>query len=159
MKPRHPGRATADQKRGAKLSEVIPELLRLFEERSDYYDNELPKLYKDYPLVSPGEEPESPPAPQDAQLRQILMKLPPDKLYQLIVIMYLSRSYYSTSDLADLFEEIKGDFDEPESVMSFIVGLGSFARSLMGGLAKLENARIDVDDLDQVLRKPTRVRK
>jgi hypothetical protein len=34
MKPRQSGRASADRKRAVKLSEVIPELIRLLEDRS-----------------------------------------------------------------------------------------------------------------------------
>jgi hypothetical protein len=159
MKPRRTGHAPAERRKTAKLSEVIPELIRLFEERDDYQEIELPKLYKDYPLVSPGEDPESPPAPQEAQIRQLLKKLPEDMIYQLLVIMDLSRYYYSTSDLAELFEEMKADFDKTESAISFIVGLGSFSTSITEGLAKLEASQIDVDNLDHLLRKPTRTRK
>jgi hypothetical protein len=159
MKPRKPGRAAADMIRTLKLSEVIPELIRLFQDRGDYYEEELPKLYKDYPLVSPGEDPESPLAPQDPQIRQLLMELPDDKVYQLILIMELGRSEYSTSDLPELFEEVKDDFGDPDSARSFIAGRGSFELSVTGGLAKLEASHIDLDNLDPLLRKPTRARK
>ncbi len=158
MKPRHPRRAPAEKKGAPKLSEVIPKLIRLDEERSDYVFNELPKFYADWPLVGPWEDPE-PPIPQKAQIRELLERLSEDLVYQLILIVYLGLQYFGTQDLAARFVEIKDEFDEPESARSFIVGLGSFASTLTDGLVKLEESQIDVDELDQHLRKPTRARK
>lgn len=85
MKRRHARRAPAEKKDTPKLSEVIPKLVRLDEERSDYVWNELPKLYADWPLVGPGEDPD-PPIPQEAQILEILKKLPAEMVYQLHVI-------------------------------------------------------------------------
>ena len=89
MKPRHPRRAPAAKNGVPKLSEVIPELIRLDEERFDYVFNELPKLYADWPLVGPGEDPE-PSIPQKAQILELLEKLPADMVYQLLLIEQLS---------------------------------------------------------------------
>ncbi len=158
MKRRHPTGAVTAKKAVIKLTEILPELLRLYEERSDYCENELPKMYADYPLVGPGEDPD-PPLPQDAQIRELLERLPGDMVYQLILIMDLGLEHFGTQDLAEQFDAIKDDFGKPESARSFIVGLGSFASSLTDGLAKLEESQIDVDKLDDLLRKPPRVRK
>jgi hypothetical protein len=159
MKPRQSDRASADKKGTAKLSEVIPELIRLYEDRSDYRDTELPKLYKDYPLVSPEEDPESPPAPQDALMRELLMKLPADKIYQLILIEYLGLGYFGARDMDEHFEEIKDDFGKPESAVSYLLNTAMLEHHLMKGLARLNESEIDVDKLDDRLRKPTQARK
>jgi hypothetical protein len=158
MKPRHPRRATEEKKGVPKLSEVIPELVRLDEERSNYVWNELPKLYADWPLVGPGEDPE-PPIPQEAQILELLEKLPEEMVYQLIVITRLSRRYHSTEDLAELYHQIKVDFDKPDLARSFLAGMGSLGHKLTEGMAKLEANQLDVDKLDEHPRKPARARK
>jgi hypothetical protein len=158
MKPRHARRGRAERNGAPKLSEVIPELVRLDEERSDYVWNELPKLYADWPLVLPGEDPD-PPIPQEAQILKILEKLPDDMIYQLLAITRLSRSYHSTRDLDKLYHEFKKEFDKPDLARSFLAGMGSLGDNLTEGLAKLEASQIDVDKLDEHLRKPARARK
>ncbi len=157
MKPRHPRRAPVEKKGAPKLSEVIPELVRLDEERSDYVWNELPKLYADWPLVGPGEDPD-PPIPQEAQILELLQKLPAEMVYQLLVIQQLSRHYYSVQEMSKLYEEIKEEFSKPEAARSFLAGIGSLGDNLMDGVAKLEASQIDVDKVDQYLRKPIRSR-
>ena len=97
-----------------------------------------------------------PPAPQEAQLRKLLMALPEDMIYKLILIVYLSLEYFGTQALAKRFEEIKDEFGNPESAVSFLVGIGSLGYLLTEGLARLSQDKIDVDKL---LRKPARARK
>jgi hypothetical protein len=158
MKPRHPRRAAAEKNGSPKLSEVIPELVRLNEERSDYVWNELPKLYADWPLVLPGEDPD-PPIPQEAQILEILRKLPDDMVYQLLAITRLSRRDRNAKDLDKLYGEFKKDFDKPDLARSFLAGMGSLGDKLTEGMAKLEASQIDVDKLDEHLRRPARARK
>lgn len=55
-----------------------------------------------------------------------------------------------------LYEEIKEEFGKPEAARSFLARIGSLGDNLTHGLAKLEASQIDVDKLDEHLRKPIR---
>ncbi len=61
--------------------------------------------------------------------------------------------------MAEHFEEIKDEFGKPESAASFLMKGGLLEHALTKGLDMLKESEIDVDKLDERLRKPTRARK
>ena len=71
-----------------KLSQVLPEVIRLSQAISDYWETELPKRHPNYPLVYPGED-SGPPPPEEKTLRDLLDGLPEDALYKIALIMHL----------------------------------------------------------------------
>ncbi len=153
MKTRQPGRATAEGQGAVRLSEVVQEVIRLAERIRVYWDTELPKRHPDYPIVNPGED-SGPPPPEEAQLRKLLMKLPAEMIYKLVLIMYLGRDDFDTRDLAEQFREIKDDFPKSEWAVSQMMAKAPLADYLIDGLAKLSQDQIDVD---RIPRKSTRV--
>ena len=155
MKTRQPGRAKTEGQGAVKLSEVVQEVIRLAEQIRVYWDTELPKRHPDYPIVNPGED-SGPPPPQEAQLRKLLMKLPAETIYKLVLIMYLGRDDFNTRELAEQYREIKDDFPKPEWAVSQLMAKATLADYLIDGLARLSQDQIDVDSM---LRKSTRTQK
>jgi len=129
-----------------KLSEVAQEVIRLARARREYWDAELPKRHPDYPLVHPGED-SGPPPPEEVRLRELLMRLPDDMIYKLIMIMYGGRDGFNAPELASSFEEMKRDFPRPEWAVSQMMGKALLDYYLTEGLAKLRENKIDADKL------------
>ncbi|HEY8503267.1 MAG TPA: DUF3775 domain-containing protein [Gemmataceae bacterium] len=130
-------------------------MIRLAQARREYWDAELPKRHPDYPVIHPGED-SGPPPPEEIQLREFLTSLPGDKVYELLLIMYLGRGDFGTRDLAARFDELKDTFDKPEQAVAQMMSKSPLADYLAEGLANLKKQKIDVDHL---LPKPARPRK
>jgi hypothetical protein len=131
-----------------KLSEVAKTAIRLARSRREYWNRELPKRHRDYPIVHPGED-SGPPPPEEIQLRELLAGLPEDQIYKLIMIMYIGRDGFVVPDLAAYFEEMRRDFPRPEWAVSQMMGKASLDDYLTEGLARLKRHKIDPDRLLQ----------
>jgi hypothetical protein len=138
-----------------KLSDVAQEVIRLAQARREYWDAELPKRHPDYPVIRRGED-SGPPPPQEAQLQKLLTGLPEDMIYKLILIMHLGRGDFGARDLAGGFEQMKATFPKPEWAVSQMMEKVLLADYLSEGLAKLGQAKVDVDHLRL---KPAKTRK
>jgi hypothetical protein len=126
------------------LSEAAQKAIDLASKVSDYYEAELPKRYRNYPLVSPGEE-DPPPPPEEGELQAFLESLSDEVVYQLISIMYLGRGDFGVNDLAEYYQDLKGTFGERQYVLSQMTGQAPLADYLLDGLEELRKHRIDVD--------------
>ena len=82
-----------------KLSETAATVIDLATAIRDYWNTELPKRHRNYPVVSAGED-SGPPPPEEAKLRSFLEKLPDEEIYKLILLMYVGRGDFGTDDLA-----------------------------------------------------------
>ena len=129
-----------------KLSQAAKRAITLAGKIRAYYDRELPKRYLHYPVISPGEE-GPPPPPEEKTLNQFLTTLPPDLLYQLLLVMYLGRGDYGVEDLAGPYAALKGTIGEPQWAASQMMEKAPLADYLSDGLAKLQEHGIDVDNL------------
>jgi hypothetical protein len=138
-----------------KLSEVVKEVIGLAQAIREYWDAELPKRHRDYPLVHSGEE-SGPPPSQEAQLRKLLAELPEDMIYKLLLLMHLGRGDFSTKDLPGRFEQMREMFPKPAWAATFMMEQALLDDYLADGLAKLSAAKISVD---KPLPKPSRPRK
>lgn len=129
-----------------KLSQVADKVITLAHKVREYYDNELPKWYPTYPVISPGEE--GPPSPkEEKELRKLLRSLPEETIYRLILIMYLGRGDFGADDLAGSYEALKQTFGKPEWAASQMMEKAPLAQYLSDGLSELARHRIAVDDL------------
>src|SRR5437667_3587565 len=95
------------------LSDAAHKVIDLGHKVREYYDTELPKRHPNYPLVNPDEE-TAPPPPEEKELRDFLMTLSEEQIYQLMLILYLGRGDFGTDDLAGYYENAKGTFGDPE---------------------------------------------
>jgi Protein of unknown function (DUF3775) len=129
-----------------KLSEVLRKVITLARSRREYWNRELPKRHRDYPIVHPGED-SGPPPPEEIQLRELLSGLPEDMIYKLIMIMYIGRDGSGVPDVAGLLQEMRRDFPKSEGAVSQMMGKALLDDYLTEGLAKLRNHNIDVDKL------------
>ena len=129
-----------------KLSDAATRVSDLGSKIYDYYTSELPKYYRNYPLVSPGEE-GAPPPPEENELRQFLETLPADMVYRLALIMYLGREDFRTDDLADKYENAESTFGDSEYLRSVMVAHSPLVSYLSDGLEELHKHGIDVDAL------------
>lgn len=130
-----------------KLSEAVDRVIDLTNKIDDYYTAELPKWHPKYPLVSDEEE-EPPPPPEEKELSAFLASLPPDMIYQLMLLMDLGCTFLGTGELADYYEELKGSFSDPQDAASFLMKkTASLAYDLSEGLEELRKHKINVDKL------------
>jgi Protein of unknown function (DUF3775) len=126
------------------LSETTHRVIDLAREVGDYYETELPKWHRDYPVIHLDEE-APPPPPAAAELRSFLTSLPREMLYQLLLIMYLGRQDFGTEDLASRYEELRTGFAKPEYAVSQMMNKAPLADYLSDGLEELRAQGIDVD--------------
>lgn len=129
-----------------KLSEAANEVIRLANAIRAYWEAELPKRYRDYPLMHVGEE-EGPPPAEEAELRNFLLNLPPEMLYQLVLIMYFGRGDFSPFKLSDNYDHVKETFSQPSWAVSQMMEKAPLAQYLADGLAELKRHKIDVNKL------------
>ncbi len=126
------------------FSEAAAEVVRLAVARRAYWDAELPKYHRDYPLIRAGERrPPSP--PEDGQLRSLLASLPPEVIYKLILTMCLGRGDFDTTALGDEYGAMKTTFPDPKLAAVQMNGKVPLGAYLQDGLDRLEKVGIDLD--------------
>jgi hypothetical protein len=131
------------------FSKVVEEVISLSEEIQAYWDTELPKRHRDYPIVHPGED-SGPPPPAEKRLRDLLASLPNDAIYTLALIMYVGRGDFGTDDLARHYKEVKKMFGGSATTASRrMMEKASLAYYLRDGLAELKKSGIDVHHLTE----------
>jgi hypothetical protein len=138
-----------------KLSEAAERVIELAHATREYWETELPKRHPDYPIVNLGED-SGPPPPEESELRTFLAGLPAEMIYKLILVMYLGRGDFGTSDLAGHFDQLKETFAKPEWAISQMMEKAPLAEYMTDGLAKLSTNGIEVDKLPL---KPTKQRR
>jgi hypothetical protein len=138
-----------------KLSEIVKKVINLREAINNYWDIELPKRHRDYPIVHEGED-SGPPPPEQKKLQEFLASLPEDMLYQLALIADLGRGIIGSRDLAEGYKKVKDRFEHAEESASLLAVRISLADALSDGLDELKKNNIDVD---RMLSKPARSRK
>jgi hypothetical protein len=138
--------AKGQSKTETKLSQATKRTITLARKIRAYYDDELPKSYPHYPIISPGEE-GPPPPPEEKALTQFLSELPPELLYQLLLVMYVGRGDFDVGDLAGAYAALKQSFGEPKWAASQMLEKAPLAAYLSDGLAQLQEHGIDVDNL------------
>jgi hypothetical protein len=131
------------------LSKIAREVISLSEEIQAYWDTELPKRHRDYPIVRPGED-SGPPPPAEKRLRDLLASLPNDAIYTLALVMYVGRGDFGTDDLAAHYKELKKMIGRSTLAVSRqMIEKASLADHLRDGLAELKKSGIDVDHLTE----------
>src|SRR5262249_37871037 len=108
-----------------KLSDIVAKVSSLNEAISDYWEAELPKRHPNYPLDNPGEE-DGPPPPEEEELEEFLRSLPEDKIYQLLLVLYIGRRAFDTSDLPGKYQALKERYDDPKWEASVWLGKRGF---------------------------------
>src|SRR5439155_17802771 len=91
-----------------------------------YWENELPKRHRDYPLVHPGED-SGPPPPEQETLRDLLARLPEEMIYKLALIVDVGRGVCNPSDLATAYQEVEESYDSPAEAASYMADDPSLA--------------------------------
>lgn len=137
------------------LSDAAQTVIDLANKIRAYWAAELPKYHPDYPVISPG-EPTAPPPEEKRQLRDLLKSLPTDLIYQLALVMYLGRRDFGTADLPGQFAYLKSTVQKPEFAISQMLEKAPLGEYLADGLARLEMAGIDPDNLPLKTSKPRR---
>jgi hypothetical protein len=128
------------------LSEAANRVIDLARKIREYYATELPKWHPNYPLIGPDED-SAPPPPEEKELRDFLASLPEEKVYQLILIMYLGRGDFATKHLAEYYETLKGTFGDSEQAASQMMDKAPLADYLLDGLEELRKHRINMDKM------------
>jgi len=129
-----------------KLSDVVNQVIALGDAIRNYWDRELPKRYRDYPLVHPGED-DGPPPPEEKQLKALLESLPEDMIYKLTLIMRLGWEAFGVDDLAKQYEVMKDRYGPREDAIAIMMQKAPLADYLADGLDVLRKNDIDVDTL------------
>ena len=129
------------------ISEALNRVIVLARQVREYYDTELPKRHPNYPVVGLDEE-DTPPPPEEKELRDFLTTLPVEMIYQLILIMYLGRGDLSTADLAGYYESLRDTLGTPEDAASQMMTFkATLADQLSDGLEELRKNKINVDKM------------
>ena len=128
------------------LSEIVNRVIDLSGKVYDYYMAELPKRHPNYPLVNPGDE-DTPPPPEEKELKDFLESLPVDTIHQLILIGKLGRSEIRADDLAETYEALKSEFRDPEYAIFELTSRVPMSYGLMDGLEELRRHKINVDKM------------
>jgi hypothetical protein len=136
-----------------KSSAAARQVIGLADAIRTYWEAELPKRHPDYPLVHPGED-SGPPPPEEKKLQHLLAKLPADTVYKLLLIMFLGRGEFDTTDLGSRYEELKERFEKPDEAAAEIVEKPTLVEYLADGLEELKKHDIDVDTLLATPAKP-----
>ncbi len=129
-----------------KLSEVAKRVIDLAGKVYDYYTAELPKFYKNYPLVNPGETDPPPPA-EKKELEQFLRTLPEDTIYQLQLLANLGSGMVFLDEMTAAYEELKSSPANWEWAVSELLDRATLAGDLSDGLDELKQHDINVDKL------------
>ena len=79
-------------------TDALKELIRLGERSRDYWERELPKRHRKWPLVQSGES-SGPPPPEDAEIKKLLKSLQEEDLYLLCLLMYVGRGDFHIDQL------------------------------------------------------------
>ena len=129
-----------------KLSEAAAIVITLAQVIRAYWDTELPKRHPDYPIIGVDED-LGPPPPEEAKLKEFLASLPPEMLHQLLLIMYLGRGDFGTTDLAAQYEYLKSTFRNTDLAILQMMSKAPLARYIASGLEKLKRSKINPDKL------------
>lgn len=129
-----------------RLSETTNKVIHLARIIREYYDTESPKYHPNYPTIHLSEE--GPPPPREKEeLIELLRSLPPEMVYQLILIMYLGRGDYGVDEMASQYEALQETFIKPDWAITQMVEKAPLADYLTDGLSELAQHQISVDDL------------
>jgi len=132
-----------------KLSDVAREVIELAEAINSYQETELPKRHPRYPFVDPSEGSDPPPAEQK-RLQDLLLSLPDEAVYELLLIMQLGRGDFGTDDLTGHYQAIRKMFRQKELAISEMTEKASLADYLLDGLAELGRSGIHLEQLTPV---------
>ena len=129
------------------LSEAVNRVIDLAGKVRDYYNTELPKRHRHYPLVEPNEE-TAPPPPEEKELSDLLAALSDDLIYRLVLIVDLARGSCTPDNLAECYAALPDTVGTPEDARAYLmVFQASLADELSDGLEELRNHKINVDRL------------
>jgi hypothetical protein len=127
------------------FSDVVNKVIDLARKVRQYYDAELPKRHRNYPLVGADEE-TAPPPPEEEKLKEFLESLPEDMIYQLLLIMYLGRGDFDADDFGAQFETRKHTIGDPEYAASVLMlYVTVLADELSDGLDELRKHGISLE--------------
>ncbi len=128
------------------LSEAVNRVIDLADKVRRYYETELPRYHRNYPLIGPDEE-TAPPPPEEKELKDFLSTLSDEKICQLMTIMDLGREDFKVDDFAEHYQSMKSEFGNRELAVSLMVHKAPLAAYLSDGLEELRNHKIDVDKM------------
>jgi hypothetical protein len=129
-----------------KLSEVVQEVIRLGDASRAYWDRELPKHHPHYPLIGAGEE-SPPPPPEDVQIHALLMSLPDDQLYALLLLTYVGRGDFSADHLPSAYQSMKEAFPSADLAIAQMSEMNTLAEYLTDAMEAIQKRHIDLDNL------------
>ena len=113
--------------------DTVHRVIDLARQTNEYYDAELPKYHRDYPLIRPGEV--GPPPPRaEAELEAFMGSLPSDSIYRLMALMYLGRGDFAADDLQAMQTDLKKTYPKRKQAIDQILSKGPLAKYLRQGL-------------------------
>ncbi len=130
-----------------KLEAAASKAIALAKTIRDYWATELPKRHPNYPLVDPDTD-SGPPPPQEKTLRQFLLRLAPDTLYKLALIMDLGRSGFAPNNLLADYQAMREEFNSPRLMITQMMNQAPLADYLQEGMEILKAQQIDLDKMD-----------
>ena len=130
-----------------KLEAAASKAISLAKAIRDYWATELPRRHPKYPFVDPNTD-SGPPPPEEKQLRRFLLRLAPETLDKLALIMNLGREGFYTSNILPNYQSLREEFRSSESLVSYMIDQAQLADYLEEGMTILKAHSIDLDKMD-----------
>ena len=128
------------------LSESVSRVIDLAGQVRAYYDRELPRYHRDYPIVHPDEA-EPPVPPVEGELRAYLESLPGEMTHALLTMMDHARWGVQGHDLTGRYESLKEQYPSQDQAVVELLRQVPLADYLTDTLDELRRHEIDVDSL------------
>jgi Protein of unknown function (DUF3775) len=129
-----------------KLSEVVREVIRLGDASRAYWDIELPRHHRHYPVILAEERP-APPPPEDAQIQALLNSLPEEQLYAVALLTYVGRGDFAVDRLIPAYRTIKEILPSKELAIAQITAQKTLGEYLTDAMAEIQRRHINLDSL------------
>ncbi len=127
-----------------KLSEDLPQIIRLAEAIQDYWEAELPKRHPNYPFIQEGAD-DGPPPPELAELGILLETLSEEQLYSLLTLQSIGQSPTRINKVEATFQKMHTYFPTSEQAIKALLLMPMVGQFLRKGQALIEKIGLDVD--------------
>ncbi|WP_459557282.1 hypothetical protein [Lacunimicrobium album] len=129
-----------------KLSDELKDVISLSKATQEYYERELPKYHRNYPIVDMTEA--SPPVPKESKtLQEKLEKLGIKSVVEMLYIMYLGRGDFDVASLRDDLDSLDKNFTDKKRAIEQMTSKAPLSDYLEDGSEVLKENNIDLDKI------------
>ncbi len=128
-----------------KLSDELPEIIRLAKAIQAYWDVELPRRHPNYPFIEKGAD-DGPPPPEVAELRTLLETLSEEQIYTLLTLQYIGRTHSHLGEWERVSNNMHQAFPRHAQAIAVLLIMPLVGFFLQEALDQVEKAGLDIDN-------------